>query len=212
MLRNEQASIRNVAFQQSSVWTAELFAALLGSASDPVRAARQQLRRLADDGLLCWGDFDVVPCRLGSDPLWTSECSSLPDFDALAYALEQRFEPPCRRTRVYWPSVAFGKRFGSWTGFDRYPCPHKVSHDVLISAVWLRYWQVSPATATQRWMSERRLQWLARTNSQTGPIPDALIIGSERPKAIEIGGNYPASWLRHHVERFEKCGWDWEIW
>ena len=208
----QENDFRIAAFRNSFAWPAERFAELLHYCSDPVRAARQYLRRQCELGMLCCGEFDVVPCDVGDGPLWSSDEATPPNYDALAYALEKRFSRASRSTRVYWPSSEFAKRYGSWTGCDHYPSPHKISHDVLISSVWLRYLRRDANIATSCWISERRLQWMARKERTTGPIPDALIVGGNKPRATEIAGNYGAAWLQHHIDGFTASGWISEIW
>ena len=209
MLVRNVNPLRIQAFQQSFPWTAERYAKLFPDCAQPVRAARQALRRLCETGLLCCGEFDVAECSIGEKPLWSSESGTAPDYDALAYTLELRFSQGSKRARVYWPSAEFAKRYGSWSGRDTYPSPHKISHDLLVTDVWVHLWRTSLSLDGDcYWMSERRVQWMLNKENTKGPIPDGLIVGGPRLKAIEIGGNYPAAWLRHHVEQFTEYGWD----
>lgn len=170
------------------------------------------LARKVQKGLLNCGTLDAIAAEIGAGPLATSSGHQRPDCEQLAYQLELRFSKASKPTRVYWPSLEFAREYGSWTGSEDYACPHKVSHDLLISQVWLRLLAKNREQAVHNWIPERQLQFESRHSAGHGPIPDALIIGGDKPLAIEIGGNYPASWIAHHVSRFEAAGWDWQIW
>lgn len=203
---------RFLAFRQSLAWTATLLAELFPDARNSVRAAKAFADRLVRSGLLNNSIMDVIPARIGDRPLATSFDSQRSDFYRLAYQLELRFSKPSVPTRVYWASQKFAERYGSWAGCQSYPCPQKISHDLLVSQAWLKYLKADPHMASELWVPERRLQSEVRCGDRTGSIPDALIVGGTRPLAVEIGGHYPASWLQHHIERFESAGWAWELW
>jgi len=206
------SALRMQAFTQTFAWTNPLLAELFSDTVNPSRAARAFAQRLLRKRLLRSGTFELQSACIGEQPLWSSAIERKPDCDALAYALERRFSGASKPTRVYWPSREFAKRYGTWTGAESYSCPHKLSHDVLITAVWLRLWKQNPDTAISRWVSERRLQYEARCGDRRGPIPDALVTDGNSVTAIEIGGNYPAAWIRHHINRFEAAGWAWQLW
>ncbi len=196
---------------QSFAWTENTFAEFFGGATQPRRAARAWAARLERQGMLHSSLIDCQEIAIGDKPLcasWMRDC----DMDRVAYALERRFRGSSRPIRVFWPSEEFAKRHGSWTGAENYPCPHKASHDLLITRVWLELLKTRPRTALTCWTSERALVWSRKIDSRRGPTPDALITAGERVTAIEIGGAYPAAWLRHHIERFESQSWAWEIW
>ena len=204
--------LRMLAFLQSFAWTNCLLAELFPGTANPSRAAASFAQRLLRRGLLKCGIFDVQAAVIGKQSLWSSTNPQPPNIDALAYALEQRFAGASKPTRVYWPSNEFGKRYGTWAGAESYPCQHKLSHDVLTTAVWLHFLKHSPAAALVQWVPERWLQSASRRGDWRGPIPDALIQDGKCTTAIEIGGNYPAAWIRHHIERFEAAGWAWQLW
>ncbi|MDZ4780709.1 MAG: hypothetical protein SGJ19_10685 [Planctomycetia bacterium] len=205
-------ALRQQAFVQCFTWSIEHMAALHGEARNPFRAARAFAHRMERKNFLHSDLIDCQRVEIGERPLCTSQCSTC-DIDRIAYQLERRFSGNSKPTRIFWPSTEFARRFGTWTGSDCYPCPHKVSHDLIVTSVWLGLLKAAPEVACNAWTSERLLMASAATSARRGPMPDAAICDEGKVHiAIEIGGNYPASWLRHHIERFEQAGWDWEIW
>ena len=209
---NATSKLRMRAFVQCFAWTTGLLANLFSESANPSRAADAFANRLVRKGQLKSQVFEVQEVAINERPLCCSGLECEPDYDALAYSLERRFSGSSKPTRVFWPSLQFSRRYGRWTGADSYSCSHKLSHDVLITAVWLHFLKNSPAVALDHWVPERWLQSERRRGVWLGPIPDALIKDGEQLTAIEIGGNYPATWIRHHVERFQAAGWAWQLW
>ena len=181
--------------------------------SDPLRAAAAWADRQVEAGLLGDRAGGCDPNAAVERPLHVQfHGEREPDFDRLAYRLEQRWSTAPKPVWVYWPSVAFGRLHGIWAGASELDSPHKVSHDLLCSAVWRHYWETAPDQAVGRWVPERKLWHTARRDGRRGPIPDALLTSDRRPMAIEVGGSYPADWLRHHARRFALAGWNWVLW
>jgi hypothetical protein len=205
-------ALRRRALVQCFTWTDSLWAAFFRETTHPVRSAAAFAGRQVEQGWLETGVFELQEVRLEEQPLWTSSKTQAPDCDALAYRLERRFSPASKPTRIYWPGLRFAKQYGTWTGAHTYPCPHKLSHDVLITAVWLKLLELSPVAAVQQWVPERYLQWLHRRGEWLGPIPDGLLVDGQQLTAIEVGGKYSAAWIRHHLERFTAAGWNWQLW
>lgn len=200
------------ALGQSRLWTALLLLPWFSSARNPLRSAEAFLKRQVARGLLATLVADAVLTELPKQPLASSLDSDF-NADALAYRLSQRWSQAPSRIRVYWPTSAFARLFGSWTGTDSAPCLHKIGHDLLVTAVTLSYLRTLSAEAfLQTWTTEQKLQFDAKAGRWTGPLPDALKSDEQRITAVEIGGYYPADWIRHHVRRFERAGWCWEIW
>ncbi len=200
------------ALTQSHLWTPPLLSPWFSTTRDPHRAAEAFLKRQVARGLMATIVADAVLVELPDQPLATSLDSRL-DADALAYRLNQRWMQPANPIRVYWPTTAFARMFGSWTGTDSATCFHKIGHDLLVTAVTLFYLRTLPAESFgQAWTSEPKLQFDAKSGRWAGPLPDALKCDEHGMTAVEIGGHYPADWIRHHVRRFERAGWSWEIW
>jgi len=210
--QRDESRLRTRAFAQCFAWTDEYLQSLFRRAANPRRAAAAYASRKIADGLLHCGQFDVQQIVVGSEPLAASGSEPAADADRLAYLLEKRFSGASKSTRVYWPSPRFGRFYGSWVGADSYPSPHKLSHDLLVTSVWLRMLEHSPRLALNDWTPERWLQREHRQGRWKQPIPDALVANGGRVTAIEIGGNYPAAWIRHHIQRFEAAGWAWQLW
>jgi hypothetical protein len=192
-------------------WTAWQMSQLINAGAPGVRAARMRAERLVQKGLLCTAVLDSQQITLDDEPLMRSTDERF-DVHRAAYQLEQRFAGASRPVRIYWPSRMFAGRYGSWTGSDRYPCPHKISHDLIVTDVWLKYLRFQPTLALLHWQSERFLISTAASMEKVISLPDAAICVGDCFKAIEIGGNYPASWIQHHIDRFQQSGWAWEIW
>lgn len=200
------------ALAQSRVWTAPLVSPWFFSSRDPVRAADAFLKRQTAAGLLGTLVADTVVAALPSQPL-ASSADFVLNVDALAYELHQRWTQPSARVRIFWPSAAFARRYGRWTGSNQEPCFHKIGHDLLVSAVTVSHLlDGSENEFADTWISEQKLQFEARRGRWSGPLPDALMVSEHGTTAVEIGGHYPSDWLRHHVRRFERTGWDWVIW
>jgi len=196
---------------QSFAWTTNLMASFFAGSGNPKRAAAAFAARYERQGLLRSALIDCQCVDAGDEPLCASWMEEQ-NVDRVAYALERRFAAKSKPTRIFWPSENFAAMHGSWTGAASYPCPHKVSHDLIVTSVWLRLLCRSPKVALEQWISEREYGWLMDLALRNGPRPDAQIVDGDLVTAIEIGGNYPAAWLRHHIGRFEAQGWAWEIW
>lgn len=158
-------------------WTRRLLTHFFPQSANPESAAAAFARRYEDCGLLHSALIDCQEATIGNGPLCASWMEQY-DVDGVAYALEQRFSGESKPTRIYWPSETFARRFGSWTGAACYPCPHKVSHDLLVTEVWLRFLKTRPQVALTAWTSERELQWTRNGQASRGPTPDALITES----------------------------------
>lgn len=204
---------REQAFVQSPRWDARLFQGLFPGCRAPLRAAQAWLQRREREQLLCSAVVDASLIAIPQQPLYEHRLGDpLPDFDALAYALELRWAVAPQPTRIYWPSGHFARRHGSWAGSDQLASPHKAGHDLLCSAVWLKYFAEDPVAALECWVPERRIEQIRGQTGCPGPVPDALLHTPAGPVAIEIGGHYPARWLRHHAARFERARWSWILW
>lgn len=202
-----------LAFQQSFVWTANQLSLLFTVCGNPRRSAEAWLRRWERAGYFASSSLDAVSIDFPREPI---HCQRLgepdPDFDALEYRLRIRWNKPAKRTRVFWPTPTFARAYGmAWLGSDELDSPHKVSHDLLCSSVWLSFIASRPDLATDAWTSERELQYRTRRGQRSGPIPDAIVDDTDL-LAIEIGGSYPANYLRRHAERFADAGLAWELW
>lgn len=200
------------AFERSAEWSAGLLSPFFGHCDSPRTAATKHLQRQVRAGWLRAAKLDVAAIPFVDGSLATSDDSTPPDYERLSYFALQRLSSSPQPTTVYWPSAAFARLHGRWTGSDRAPNPLQISHSLLCSTVWLRHLQLSPELALRDWISEREIHFRARQQGSTGPIPDALIERDGRTTAIEVLGKYPANWIRHHVEQFETTFDAWELW
>ena len=202
------------AFQASFVWSAELLGRLF-HIRNPTRAATAWLTNYERQRYFSSMSLEVSIIGPPDKTIFSCEPGEpLPDKHKLAYQLERRWtDAPPKRTRIYWPTTQFAECYGGrWLGSRNAPATHKVSHDLLVSAVWLRYFAMSPDVATEAWIPERELEYLHRSGERKGPIPDALIQANERPIAVEIGGQYPANCLLSKLKQCVAAGYRWELW
>ena len=199
------------AFVQSFIWIAALLAVYFRNRS--MRAAEAWMNSWERAGFFHSAVLDVCMVEPPAGPLHVQRVGDAePNYNRLAYQLECRWNIPARRRRVYWPSMEFARFYGHWTGSDTLLAPHKVSHDLLCSSVWLAYLHRHPGVALKCWTSERCLQYRQRCGDASGPIPDALLKTRHGKTAIEIGGRYPADWIRHHCKRCIAAGYSWILW
>jgi|GEM_PF-5675389 len=195
------------AFQASFLWAAELFEQLFPS----VRAATAWLRRYERQGYFASARLQVSLIEAPSEPIYVYDGGSFPNEHKLAYQLERRWKNAVvKRLRVFWPTTQFATSYSKpWAGTHRLPAIHKASHDLLLSSIWLGQLEHAPDVALNAWTSERELEYRHRRGEHTGPIPDALVNGRD---AIEVGGQYPAKFIRKKIEQCIRAGYRWQLW
>ena len=202
------------AFLASARWTpAQIGRGFFAHCKNPTRAAIAHLVREERRGLYASRIVDSCPVPTVAEPLYFGPPNRQPDdYGHLSYVAEQRRMVASIPQRIFWATSIFAGLYGTWAGHDELVRPELVSHDLLLSDVWLRYLERDARTATENWKSEQQLQWEHRNGVRLPSIPDALITKPHRTTAIEVLGRYPASWIAHHCKRFRKANWHIAIW
>ena len=120
-----------------------------------------------------------------------------PDFEATSYRLKARWTEPHRETVVYTASRHTGFRLGGLGGPVKHP--DQVTHDLLLSAVYLFCLANHPLVAAH-WLGEE----CYRDEHRGEKLPDAKILDDASPPnialVIESGGEYDAP----RVEAFHR--------
>jgi hypothetical protein len=133
---------------------------------------------------------------------WTKS-GDLPDFGQASYRLRSRWNLPGVPTKCVIASRAAGRMFGGHGG--RYPRESEETHDIHLSAVYLRFRSMSPEAAST-WIHEEEIK--KERKQRKGKLPDALV-GKDR--VVEFGGAYK----KEKLIRFHKfCvarGFDYEM-
>ena len=202
------------AFQASFLWTPEVLARIF-PCKNPNRAAEAWLTNYERQGYFNSTAIDAKLTDLPVEPIYRhSPGDPLPEAHKLAYRLEQRWRNAVqKRLRVFWPTPQFAACYGGcWLGSRSLPAQHKVSHDLLVSAVWVRYFEIEPTEVLSAWVPERELEYNHRSGKRSGPIPDALIDQNGVKTAIEIGGRYPANFVLYKLQQSISAGYSWELW
>jgi hypothetical protein len=210
--------LRLCALCQTTRWHSQQLARFFPQAKSPQRAAEAWAARQEAQEWLCSADLDACLPTPAAAPLCRVRPGDSVDFDWLENVLKTRWAIVPQRVRVYWPSRAFGRRFGCAAGTDSLTCPHKVGHDLMCTWVWLRYLAVSESVAVKHWQPEWRLVREAQARGSRESIPDALVTFARLAIAIEICGQYGAALLRKRWERIRRQmsaryeRWHWELW
>ena len=172
--------------------------------------ARRRLAKLTDAQLL--SRFQVLAIALPSlaEPVsdWRPGQPE-PEFGAVAWKLQNRWQQPSRKTTVY---VATARASGIYGGRARGELKHELqaTHDLGVSAMYLALLRKDPALA-DFWVGEDMIR-LFRLGQK---IPDAAIADSPRshPKLIlEFGGAYDVRRLRRFHADCAKKETPYEIW
>ena len=177
----------------------------------PVKAARDRLAKLRDDGLLHLTSLMAHPELELTEPVfrWHPD-DPAPEFGPIAYRLQSRWTRPMKATPVVGATRQANREFGGYIG-DRIPRPSEVSHDIHLAQVYLKLVGRDPKLA-QRWTCEQQLYAQGRGRNQR--LPDAIIrprrAGAGDGWVLEFGGAYS----KKKLEEFhaELCGEVYEIW
>jgi hypothetical protein len=143
-----------------------------------------------------------------AEPVWTWKPGEPePPFGVISYQLRKRWTRPLVPTSVYVASTQSARRYAGSGG--RLAHPLQVTHDLHVSAIYLRLLLTDPPQA-QRWVSEDVLAPLLRRKK----IPDAELRDQEgrTTKVIEFGGSYPPERIRLVHEDCERRQVPYELW
>jgi hypothetical protein len=163
------------------------------------------LQKLEHAGLL----FSFISVAHPEIPLrvpvvrWTSG-DELPDFSKASYALRSRWRLPAVPTKCFIASRAAGRMFGGHGG--RYPRESEETHDIHLSAVYLRFRRTQPDIALT-WVHEAQIK--SERKQRRGKLPDAIV---EKNRVIEFGGAYKKQKLAAFHKFCEAKGFEYEVW
>jgi len=164
-----------------------------------------RLRRLEDVGLL----FSFLSVAHPELPLhgpiirWASG-DELPEFSKASYALRSRWRLAAVPTKCFIASRAAGRMFGGSGG--RYPRESEETHDLHLSAVYLRFRSTVPDIAAT-WVHEAQIK--SERRQRRGRLPDGIV---DKTRVIEFGGAYKKQKLAAFHKFCEGKNFDYEVW
>jgi hypothetical protein len=139
-----------------------------------------------------------------------------PEFGAIAWRLQSRWQMPPRRTTVY---VATQKAANQVGGRSRGTIKHdlQATHDLGVAQVYLQLLTANPIAA-EKWVGEDVLRLTRRRQK----LPDAVIASTPDGRSVrsdhdislvvEFGGAYDASRVRHFHRDCAARKLPYEIW
>ena len=168
----------------------------------------RQLRALEVRGLVICFRAEVHPELPLSAPVfsWFPGCR-LPDFAVVSHRLRNRWTEKTVSTQCVIASTSAGRLHGGWGG--RFPRESEETHDLHLSAVYLRLHETNPEAAA-RWISEETIR--LRRGSRSEKLPDALIDDPTSPRIVEFGGAYKKKKLEAFHGYCSELGLPYEVW
>lgn len=179
-----------------------------GATANPKRQSRERLARLERAGWVETFTATARPELTLAGPLATwKQGGDEPDMDALAYALQVRWQESAKVQPMVTAKLQAGKLFGGDGG--RKPRASETTHDLHLSSIYLKL-RSENAKLASTWRSEARL---AKERADgVGKVPDAMIIDRGQRRVIEFGGSYSARKLREFHTYCAQQKWAYEIW
>lgn len=171
-------------------------------------SALTRLQALENQGLVThfveWAHPELPLTR----PLlvWTPS-DNPPDFGPLSYRLRSRWTKAPRPTTGFIATKAAGSAFAGSGG--RRPRPSEMTHDLHLTAVFLRLLAESPSVA-ESWVSEAAQY--AAGGGRDERLPDALIRTKEGVTVVEFGGAYSKRKLAEFHEHCAERSLPYELW
>lgn len=180
-----------------------------GGTDSPTVFAKRRLAELAQENLIESSRLLAEPELELDRPLVSWEHGApAPDFDAVAYALQNRWTEPPQSTTVY---VATTKSRNQYGGVGRGGVKYRLqaTHDLHLAAVYLKLLAADRESAAA-WVGED----LRPKAGFELKDPDAVIEYEDGrpPLVIEFGGKYDARRLRDFHEHCEKLSLRYELW
>lgn len=172
--------------------------------------ARRRLAGLVDSGHLERIRFPVRPLPPLDAPLitWSPSLPS-PDYEAVSWKLKSRWTEAPKATTTYIATARAANLFGGHAR-GRLKRSAQASHDLGVSAVYLRFRNERPAEAAL-WIGEDLLAHHRRHEK----IPDAVISTAPENKpqlVIEFGGAYEPARVRAFHLDCKKKRLPYELW
>lgn len=173
-----------------------------------IALARRRLRQLAAHGHV--QRVQVFARRLSSvsTPVycWCPGQSS-PNFEAISYKLQSRWQAPPRRITAFIAGTNTRKAFGC-KGTGELKRSFQMGHDIGLSDVFVHYFVCDP-TLIQYWWGEDQI------NTKGKKVPDAVIATSRdaRPdRVVEFGGSYNARRVEQFHATCKREKLEYELW
>jgi hypothetical protein len=170
--------------------------------------AYRRIGRLVQTGVLESFTLRAHPELPLKEPIWSwKPREARPPVGVVSYRARVRWDKPLQSMTVYVASQRTARLYAGCGG--RLSHPLQVTHDLHVSAIYLRLLKHSPAEAAG-WVSENVLAPLRRRQK----LPDAEIHdGNGRVlKVIEFGGSYPPERVRLIHEDCERRQVPYELW
>ncbi len=173
--------------------------------ASPEVNARRRLRSLEHAGLITSLSLIAHPEITLPGPVvtWQRRFPE-PDASELASALARRWTEPERETHCAVATDEAAARFGGNGG--RPPRESEATHDIHLSAVYLRMVQELPTRASS-WIPEATLK-----KGQGIKVPDAMVRDGKHKTAIEFGGAYSRQKLADFHRHCQGRGLAYELW
>jgi len=178
--------------------------------NDEMANARRRLRRLASAGLITRITVQArpLPQLLGPIASWKPG-APVPEFGPAAHQLQTRWlKRPVRASTAYIATQRASQLFG---GTARGELKHatQATHDLGVSAVWLRLHDRAPEWA-DAWRSEDLLAHTRRGEK----LPDAFLLNTagDTVCVVEFGGSYDTRRVREFHEDCADRGLPYQIW
>jgi len=177
--------------------------------SRPEENARRSLAQVVACGLLRRIRVNARPELLLRSPVvrW-SPSDPEPPFGRVAYRLQTRWNEAPMPTEIYSATTKAGKVFGGAVG-GRLKAPLQASHDLHVSALYLRLRNDDPVAA-EAWIAEDRLAPFRRHEK----LPDA-VLGSgpaDIRLVLEFGAGYDKARVRAFHDDCAERGLPYELW
>jgi len=159
---------------------------------DSARVAENRLRILASEKLLRIESAPAHPeIQLTLPVASWSLGAATPDFAAVSYRLQSRWQDHPVLTTCVSASKTAADRFGGYVG--RPPRAVERTHDIHMAQVFLLYRSHHPKLMRQ-WVFEEQIKAerrrLVRKSTLGEKLPDVILRTSNGPRVIEFGGAY----------------------
>jgi hypothetical protein len=176
--------------------------------ANATESALRRLSRIEAAGLIEQFSAFARPEPIMEGPVirWSPGCE-IPNFEAVSYRLVSRWDEPAVLTKICIATMVGGSLAGGYGG--RRPRPSEVSHDICLTAIYLRR-IVSDPTTSAKWLSEARLRSLGFGDHTR--LPDAIIEEHGVRTVIEFGGSYSGAKLRDFHDFCVEEALAYEIW
>lgn len=172
------------------------------------RTCAQRLKRLSNEGYI--RQLQVMshpPVELDTWVIKWKTGKTEPDFHAASYSMKKRWSLPPETVTVIVATNRTRTLFGDRGEYS--PRPSEITHDLHLSAVFLKMRKQRPALA-KSWTGETILA--RQRSSPNEKIPDALVRKGREKTVIDFGGSYSAARLRQLHDYCSERSYAYEVW